>query len=129
MALTRDQILGTKDLPVEEVQVPEWGGSVFVRGMNGTERDAFELSIVDQKQKGKVNLENVRAKLCALVICDEEGNRIFSDRDVQALAKKSASALSRVFEMAMKLSGMTNNEVKEISETFLSAPKDDSTLA
>lgn len=129
MALTREQILNMKDLPIEEVQVPEWGDSVFVRGMTGAERDAFELSLVDQKQGGKVNLENIRTKLCARVICDKEGNRIFSDKDIQALAGKSGAALSRVFDVAMRLSGMTNGEVQKISEDFLSAPKGDSTSA
>lgn len=123
MALNKDQILSVKDLPLEEVEVPEWGGSVLVRGMNGTERDSFEISMIDQKQKGKMNLENVRAKLCAMTIVDEEGNRIFSEKDIEALAKKSASALGRVFVVAQRLSGMTESDTKEIQESFLKGQK------
>lgn len=123
MALNRSQILSAKDLPIEEVAVPEWGGTVFVRGMNGAERDAFELSVIDQKQKGKVDLNNIRAKLCALTICDESGERIFSEKDVAALAKKSAAALSRVFMVAQRLSGMTEDDAREIQQDFLSGQK------
>jgi len=123
MALNRSQILSAKDLPIEEVAVPEWGGTVFVRGMNGAERDAFELSVIDQKQKGKVDLNNIRAKLCALTICDESGERIFSEKDVAALAKKSAAALSRVFVVAQRLSGMTEDDAREIQQDFLSGQK------
>lgn len=123
MALNRSQILSAKDLPIEEVAVPEWGGTVFVRGMNGAERDAFELSVIDQKQRGKVDLNNIRAKLCALTICDESGERIFSENDVAALAKKSAAALSRVFVVAQRLSGMTEDDAREIHQDFLSGQK------
>ena len=120
MALNRSQILSAKDLPIEEVAVPEWGGTVFVRGMNGAERDAFELSVVDQKQRGRLDLSNVRAKLCALTICDEKGERVFSEKDVEALAKKSATALSRVFIVAQRMSGMSEEDAKEIRQDFLS---------
>ena len=40
--LSRDTILAKNDVKVEEVKVPEWGGSVLVRGMSGDQREAFE---------------------------------------------------------------------------------------
>ena len=40
--LTRDEILESEDLATETVSVPEWGGSVIVRALTGTERDAYE---------------------------------------------------------------------------------------
>jgi len=47
MTLNKEQILRADDLKTEEVDVPEWGGSVRVRVLTGTERDAFESSIYD----------------------------------------------------------------------------------
>ena len=44
--LTRDQILQANDLVTETVEVPEWGGSVFVKSLTGVERDQFEAAIV-----------------------------------------------------------------------------------
>lgn len=126
MALNKEQILAVNDLTREEVNVPEWGGTVFVKAMTGKERDTFELSIVDKKEKGKVNLENIRAKLCAMTICDEEGNRLFSDKEVFALSKKSATALSRVFVVAQKLNGLNDESIEEIKENFLPEQKEDS---
>ena len=101
--LTRDQILKIDDIKTEEVNIPEWGDSVKVRGLTGTERDAWEESILEQKGKNtKVKLKNARAKLVSLSVVDEEGNRIFSDGDVEALGKKSAAALDRIYEVAWK---------------------------
>ena len=126
MALNKEQILAKKDLPLEEVEILEWGGSVFVKTMNGEERDDFELSVIDEKHKGKMNLENIRAKLCAKTICDKDGNRLFSDKEVFALSKKSASALSRIFVVAQKLNGLSPESQEQIKQDFLSDHKEDS---
>ncbi len=113
--LTRDDILKAQDLPVEEIEVREWGGLVRVRGLTGAERDAFEQSIVErQGKKARMNLRNVRAKLVALCVVDEQGNRLFTDDDVEALGRKSAAALDRIFEVAQRLSGLTPADVEEL---------------
>jgi len=115
--LTRDAILQAEDLPRELVEVPEWGGCVYVRTLTGTERDAFEASVVEQRGKStKMNLRNIRAKLVALTVVDEEGNRIFSDADVGQLGKKSAVVLDRLFEVAQRLSGLKDEDVEELAK-------------
>lgn len=113
--LTRDQILEANDIPQEEVDVPEWGGTVLVRGLTGEERDDFEGEVVQMRGKEtRMNLKNFRAKLVARTIVNEEGERIFSDSDVKALGKKSGLALQRVFEIAQRLSGLSDQDVEEL---------------
>lgn len=115
--LTRDQILAAADIRIEEVKVPDWGGSVFVKGMSGAERDRFEASIIVQRGKTQsFNLNNVRAKLCSLTICNEQGDPVFTEQDVAALSAKSASALQTVFAVAQRLSGLGDDDVKELTE-------------
>ena len=110
--LTKDQIFEIKDLQVELVDVPEWGGQVYVRGMSGSERDAFEASVVDLRgSTQKVNMQNIRARLVSLTTCDQEGNRLFSDSDIIELGKKSAIALQRIFDVAQRLSGLSKEEM------------------
>lgn len=118
MILKRDDILNVADLPIEEIPVPEWGGSVLVRGMTGAERDAFEASIVQLKggNKSSVDMRNIRAKLVAMSLVDESGERLFSQADVELLGKKSAAALQRIFEAAQKLSGLTTADVEELAK-------------
>lgn len=121
--LTRDAILQVEDLKRELVSVPEWGGDVFVRSLNGAERDKFEASVLEQRGKSqKMNLENIRAKMASMTICDEHGNRLFSDGDIQALAKKNAAALDRVFSVARRLSGLGENEVEELAKGLEADP-------
>ena len=121
--LTREQILSSNDLVKELVPMPEWGGDVWVRGMTGNERDAFEMDVVEQRgKKTSVNMSNMRAKLCARSICDESGKLLFSETDIKKLGEKSASALSRIFVIAQRLSGITESDVKEMAEELEANP-------
>lgn len=129
--LTRDQILGAEDRKYEDIHVPEWGGTVRVRALSGVERDAYEAGIVQLRGDGtrRFTLQNARARLAALSICDVEGNRVFTEQDVQALGEKSAAALERVFDAARRLSGLSDEDVQELTEGFGDAPSGGSTSA
>ena len=111
--LTKESILKADDLPRELVQVPEWGGSVFVRTLRGNERDNFEQSLVGKKQK--MSLENVRARFAVLTVCDESGTRLFTDADAKALGEKSAAALDRCFAVAQRLNGFSSDDVEDLA--------------
>lgn len=122
--LTKQQILDADDLQVETVEVPEWGGEVFVRGLSGTERDAWEQSIIDMKQAAArrngagldYDFANFRAKLVARCIVDEDGQRLFGESEIGLLGRKSAAALDRVFTVAQRLSGLSSQDVEELTK-------------
>ena len=121
--LTRDEILKAQDLQTQTVEVPEWGGSVKVQGMTGTDRDAFEADIVQKKGKDfSVNMRNIRAKLVAVSLVNGDGKRIFTDKDIAALGKKSAAALDRIFSIAQELSGISTEDVEELAKNLDSGP-------
>ena len=130
MLLTKDAILAANDLVTEDVEVPEWGGTVRVRAISGAERDAFEQAIVTRKGKNvTTNLANIRAKMVALCVVDENGQRLFADKDVLLLGTKSAAALDRVFTVAQQLAGLTDKDVDELAENLEPGQSDDSTSA
>jgi hypothetical protein len=122
--LNRKDILAISDIRIEVVDVSEWwGGTVCVRGLTGAERDRFEASIVQTTTKDqKVNMVNIRAKLCVLSICDEDGKRLFTDGEVKVMAEKSAAALQRIFIVAQRLSGIGEDAVKELAEGLKTDP-------
>lgn len=117
--LTKNAILSQSDREIELVEVPEWGGVVFVRSLSGEERDQFEASIIERNGRDvRTNLRNLRARLVVLAACDESGNPIFSPGDADALGAKSAAALDRIFSVAQRLSGLRENDVQELAENF-----------
>ena len=116
MSLSKADILNAKDFKCEEVSVPEWGGHVFVRTMTGAQRDSFEASLVNVLGETTTpNLQNVRAKLLARCLCDEHGERLFNDAEIEALGAKSAAALDRVFKVAQTLNGIGEKEIEELA--------------
>tara|TARA_R110000822_G_scaffold282204_1_gene403781 strand:+ start:502 stop:855 length:354 start_codon:yes stop_codon:yes gene_type:complete len=115
--LDKKTILNSDDLPRQEVEVELWGGSVWVRTLTGSERDSFEESCVKNKGKNRsVNMENIRARLCVLTICNETGERLFDARDVDSLGKKSAMCLDLIFAVAQKLNGLGSDDVEELAK-------------
>ena len=82
--LNREQILAAVDLPRESVVVPEWGGTVCLRGLTGQERDEFEAERIKRLPDGKFDSDtrNVRAALVARTLVDAAGNRVFADTDL-----------------------------------------------
>ena len=116
--LTRDLILNHDDIKYEVVDVPEWGGSVMIKTMTGTERDAFEASLVELKQGGRnIKIDNIRAKLVAKTVVDPDTKQLlFSVADIETLGRKSAAALDRTFSVSQRLSKITESDIEELEK-------------
>ena len=50
MSLSRDDILGAR-LKRETMDVPEWGGSVILQEMSGTDRRTFENWVANRLRR------------------------------------------------------------------------------
>lgn len=125
MALTKDEILNSDDRKVEEIAVPEWGGKVYIRTLKGKERDNYEasLSVVN----GKVmNAGNFRARFAVLVLCDEDGKRLFTDSQAMALGDKSAKPIDRIWDAGRKFNSMDDEDIGVLEGNSDSGQSDDS---
>jgi hypothetical protein len=121
--LGRAAILAAQDMGTEDIEVPEWGGSVRIKTLTGAERDEWEQSVTVGKGRNReVAIANLRAKLLVIVIVDENGKAVFDYSDIQALGKKSAKALERVFDAARKLNGLTDEDVEELAKNSVTTP-------
>ena len=120
----RDLLLSATKLPEELVALPELGPSVVVtvRGMTGAQRDAFEASCFEGRGKRRdFSMKNVRAKLVA-ACCYENGQRAFSDDDVEAIGNVRADVIDRLFGVAQRLSGMKDEDVEELGRRLPTNP-------
>jgi hypothetical protein len=115
MGLSKDEILKADDLKVEKLKIPEWNGEVNIRTFSAKERDAFE-SMIFESQNSETTTPNIRARFCQLVLVNDSGELMFSEKEVAELGKKSASALDRIFSHAQKLNGLTNDDVEELEK-------------
>jgi len=113
MSLTEEQILAADDMGLLELEVPEWGGSVHIRVMTVGERDSYENEWMVNKSKG---VDNFRSKFLQRVLCDENGELLFTAQEVDKLAKKSARVITRVWEAAMRHNALTDGDVEELAK-------------
>jgi len=122
--LNRDQILAADDLSREVVAVPEWGGEVVVVGCMAAERDRYEMMWANWSQKD-VAVSDIRGWLVCRCLRDEDGKRMFSDKDTRALGAKSAKVVDRLWDVARRLSGLSDEDVEELEKNSDDAPADD----
>jgi len=121
--LGRDAILSADDTKYDTVPCPEWGGDVRVRSLTGTQRDAYEASIMQTNGTDrKLNLRNARAKMVVLAVVDDDGRPVFTTDDVSALGRKNAAPIERIFDAARKMSGMSEEDVEKLTENFGADP-------
>lgn len=129
MALTKEQILAADDLPREEVQVPEWGGSVWIQAMDGTARDAWEAEVFGFKGDDDRARPNKRASLVVRCLADENGKRLFSDEEILEVGSKHFAILERLAAVALRVNGLGKEDVEEAEKNSEADPSGDSTSA
>lgn len=121
--LSKSAILAADDLRHEDVAVPQWGGSVRVRCMTGTERDQFRSSI---SAEGGIPVGQFAAALLVACLVDADGNRLFSADDMAAMQAKCAAALDAPATVAMRLNGLGGGAVEAAVKNSESGQSGDS---
>jgi len=124
MTLTKQQILSTSPR-LKEVEVPEWGGSVFIRPLTIHEQAKLaDLGTKYEKSSVVDRMKNCTLRLVQWSVCDEQGNPLFEAGDLEPLMSKAASAFLRLQDAILTLSGLTEESRKELEKNLLSAPSD-----
>ena len=103
----RDTILAANDNRLEPVEVPEWGVTVYVPAVTIEDMEGFE------KSEGP----HAAARMAAFVIRDEKGERVFTDADAPALAKRSMAAVNRIIAVFNRLNGFAEDPAKNSGTT------------
>lgn len=111
----------SRGLRRQNVYLPEHGEGAFliVQELTGEQRDEYDASLWEQRKSSKfrLNLDHATAKLVALSVVNEDGSRMFGDDEVKTLSRKvGASTLKRLAEAAKELSGITDDEIDELTE-------------
>ena len=112
--LTAEQILAADDAGLLKVEVPEWGGDVYIRVMSVGERDSYERMWIGKRESG---VENFRTEYLARVLCDEKGKLLFTKEQTASLASKSGAVMGRLFDAAMKHNYMQEDAVEQAGKS------------
>ena len=116
----RDQIFNSNDIKKQVVTSKTWGCDVEVRGMSGTARAA-----VMKSYDGEGNVDyalfypSILIATCYVPGTDEQ---LFDEADRDLLNTKSAAGLEELALPAMKLSGMSKEDLKSAEKNSESSP-------
>jgi hypothetical protein len=115
--LNRDSIIGAVDFGIKEHEVPEWGGTVYLRKWSAKDRNAYiAKSVSVDENGGHVNYENVFDSVVwavAMSLCDENGIRLFADNEIDILAQKNGDVMQKLCEEVYRLNGLASNSIEE----------------
>lgn len=116
----RDSILAAGDIAREPVDVPEWGVTVYVRAMDGVQRDELDewFRSRPRDESGASDQRGFRAMVVALCACDDAGVPLFTLADLDAIAAKSATAIERVFDAAARLNKLMASDAEKAKSDF-----------
>lgn len=118
--VTKEQLRAVVDAArakpvVESMDVPELGGTVYVRGLTGKQRDVWEQWCVVGEGRNRV-LKNVRGKLLARTLCNEDGARICADQDADWLGDLPGAIISPLYDLAARLSGISEQTKADLEK-------------
>jgi hypothetical protein len=98
---------------LEPLELPELGGTVYVKAMTAGEREQFEQ---DMTSNDLVKSKKVRATVFANSVTDENGNRLFTSDDIDSINSLPASIVSKVFDKSNEINGINTQQVIEQAE-------------
>lgn len=108
----RDKILTSQDLDREPFAAPKWGlpEGLYVRGLTAAEHVQLTSDKVQRER-------SYSARMAAMALVDDQGNRLFADNEWQELQKKDMATIEAIGEVCMRLSGMGAKEEAELKKT------------
>lgn len=113
MSKLRDKIAGIKDIKEEKLHVPEWDVELLVKSLTGAARNKILNAAMGGKD-GKVDLDKFYPDLVIASCFDPEtGEQVFEPTDRDMLLSKNGSALERIAQKAIKMSGLDDLDQKE----------------
>ena len=128
--LTVQDILNADDMKKEKVEIPEWGGCVYVCSITGAEREEHGERFLDDELKPKTlsraDLRKFKRALLMQSICDVKGNRMFIPENIEGLIKKNPDIIDMLFDKAQKISGLEPDSTEEPVKNSEEIPGGDS---
>lgn len=119
MALSRSQIIAADDLPFDDVPVPEWGGDVRLRMLDGEQRETVEVRLHKCKAgnatEAMQSWKGLKLLMLSYAIVDDDMTPQFSQKDVAELAKKNGAVIDRLYEHIIKQNAFSKEEAEELA--------------
>lgn len=102
----KQQILSANDTVGRQVEVPEWNVTVRIKQMSLAESMDFQAQMQDIPEGDNASSLRNMATFLSKCLCDDAGNRIFSDDEVHLLDTRSLEVIKRLVNIASEVNGI-----------------------
>jgi len=122
--LTLDDFRKVPPRQIRKVAVSSLGGNAYLQSLRGDELEQWEETRMERRGGNvKLNVENTRASLLALVLVSADGRPLgFTEDDVKALGKQDALALNQMFAIAQEMNGLTKDDLEALNRPLPATP-------
>ncbi len=116
----------------EDFSIPKVG-TVVIREMGATQRDQWEQLVAREKKKSEVGeYKHFRASLVVFSVCNKlpdakTGDLLFSVKDIERVSAMPGKLIDKIWDVAARLSGITEEAEKEIGKNLTTGPSGGST--
>jgi hypothetical protein len=114
----------------ELVEVPELGGSVYLRELSTGQLLEYNSRVDGFRSTGNELTPAASLELMSLLIslsaCGEDGSLLFTEADVKALSDNSIGVLIRLSTKALEVSGLGKGIAEEVADNLKKAQTDSS---
>lgn len=105
--LGKTAILTADDFEYADVHCPEWGGEVRVRGLSAADQ-AYIAKLSNQDKK-----ETLTLNVFIRGVVNENGERIFTNADIDELKTRSYAVIERVAKKIIELTSKGDADTVE----------------
>ena len=116
MTISRETLLTPMPVQREWVELPEFGAEegVWVHGLTARELNLHRGRLMNKDYTGvsRAAAQMQRERLAIRSMRDDQGNKILTDADIEALGAWPSAILERVFDVCNRLNG-TSDESDE----------------
>jgi len=111
--LTRDELLAVGRRRIEKRDLPGIG-EVYMRSLSEAEWSQYQQDSMDL-DTGKVSqdgLQTAKARLVALVLSDQDGNRVFKNADLPEINAMDAKVVGAIYDACEEFCGVLGGAEK-----------------
>ncbi len=117
----RDQIRKAQDRTSQITEVPEWGVTVEIRSMTGTQRSAIVTALTSDDDNKMEALWG--GMLVSCVYDPQTGDPVFKEDDAEwLLNEKSSTVLDRLSNVCLQVAGIVEGAVDDAGKDFSDSP-------
>ena len=109
--LTVEQIMTANDIVERDVDVPQWGGTVRIRGLTKGQHQQLRKRATSRSQVDTDRLE-------MLLFSESVVEPRFTLEQAQSLRDKAAAPFERVMKAVLEINGLADGAVEEAEADF-----------